>query len=328
MAARYCVLSSHTYSEVPLEPASAHNYGLSKLILEKIVAQITASMVKELRAKTDAPMMECKKALTEANGDMAEAEKILRVKLGNKASKAASRITAEGLIGIHLSDDKKVGSVVEVNCETDFVAKNEDFINFVNNVAEIIATSNPSNVEALSELPMAGGTVESTRSDLVGKVGENMSIRRFQRFETNNQLANYLHGGRIGVLVDFDGTEEVGKDLAMHIAASRPKAIDREGVDQKDIENEKAVAEQKAKESGKPDEIVKKMVEGTVQKYLKEVTLLSQPFVKNDKISVQQMLKDNNASVTKFALFVVGEGIERKSEDFAAEVAAAASGNA
>lgn len=291
------------------------------------MAQITASMVKELRAKTDAPMMECKKALTEAEGDIARAEEILRVKLGNKASQAASRITAEGLINVNISDSKKQGSVVEINCETDFVAKNEDFISFVDQIASIITANNPADVSALNSLPMGTGTVESTRTDLVGKLGENVTIRRFQYFETQNELASYIHGGRIGVLVDFTGSEEVGKDLAMHIAASRPKAVSEDGVPSEEIETERSIAQQKADESGKPADIVTKMVEGAVNKYLKEVTLLSQPFVKNDKQSVQQMLKENSGSIERFALFVVGEGIERKSEDFAAEVAAAASGN-
>lgn len=292
------------------------------------MAQITASMVKELREKTDAPMMECKKALTEADGDMARAEEILRVKLGNKASKAAARITAEGLVGLYIADSAKVGAVIEVNCETDFVAKNDDFIGFVNQLAQLVAQNNPANVEALSGLPMGDGTVESTRAALVGKIGENMSIRRFQRFETADQLASYVHGGKIGVLVDFAGAEEIGKDLAMHIAATKPKALDASGVSADDISAERSVAEQKAAESGKPAEIVAKMVEGSVQKFLKEVTLLSQPFVKNDKLSVEQMLKEKGAKISRFALYVVGEGIEKKSEDFAAEVAAAAAGNA
>lgn len=288
------------------------------------MAQITASMVKELREKTDAPMMECKKALAEADGDMARAEELLRVKLGSKASKAASRVTAEGLIGLHIAANGKQGAVVEINCETDFVAKNDDFIGFVAQIAELVADKNPADVAALSELPLAEGTVESTRSALVGKIGENISIRRFDRFETSDKLASYVHGGRIGVLVEFDGSDEVGKDLAMHIAATRPRALDADGVPADLIEAERSVAAQKAAESGKPAEIVEKMVEGSVQKFLKEVTLLSQPFVKNDKQSVQQMLKENNASIKRFSLFVVGEGIEKKSEDFAAEVAAAA----
>lgn len=292
------------------------------------MAQITASMVKELRVKTDAPMMECKKALTEADGDMVRAEEILRVKLGNKASKAASRVTAEGLIGVYVTDDKKRGALVEVNCETDFVAKNDDFISFINQLAQLITETNPADLNALNQQAMGEGTVETTRTALVGKIGENLSIRRFQRFETENELANYIHGGRIGVIVDFTGPAETGKDLAMHVAATRPKALNQDGVDPAEIETERSVAEQKAKESGKPADIVKRMVDGSVQKFLKEVTLLSQPFVKNDKQTVQQMLKENNAGISSFALYVVGEGIERKSEDFAAEVAAAASGNA
>lgn len=300
------------------------NAGACFTELEKIVAQITATMVKELREKTDAPMMECKKALTEADGDMARAEEILRVKLGNKASKAASRITAEGLIGLYIADDGKTGAVVEVNCETDFVAKNDDFIAFVNEVARLVAEKAPADVAALAELPMRDGTVESVRAGLVGKIGENMSIRRFERYETADKLASYVHGGRIGVLVDFAGDDEVGKDVAMHVAASRPKALNTDGVPAEDIARERSVAEQKAAESGKPAEIVAKMVEGSIQKYLKEVTLLSQPFVKNDKQSVEQMLKEKGAKVNRFALYVVGEGIEKKVEDFAAEVAAAA----
>ena len=291
------------------------------------MAQITASMVKELREKTDAPMMECKKALTEADGDLARAEEILRVKLGNKASKAAARVTAEGLVGLHIAADGKRGAVIEVNCETDFVAKNDDFIGFINQLAELVTEKNPADVAALGELPMGEGTVESTRAALVGKIGENMSVRRFERFETANQLASYVHGGKIGVLVDFAGPEETGKDVAMHIAATKPKALDASGVPADAIAAERSVAEQKAAESGKPAEIVAKMVEGSVQKFLKEVTLLSQPFVKNDKQSVEQMLKEKGANVTRYALYVVGEGIEKKVEDFAAEVAAV-TGNA
>ncbi|MBC7204052.1 MAG: elongation factor Ts [Pusillimonas sp.] len=288
------------------------------------MAQITASMVKELREKTDAPMMECKKALTEADGDLARAEEILRVKLGNKASKAASRVTAEGLIAVNIATDSKTGSVVEVNCETDFVAKNDDFIAFVNDVAALVTEKNPADVAALSDMAFRDGTVETVRAGLVGKIGENISVRRFQRFETANKLASYVHGGKIGVLVDFNGDDEVGKDLAMHIAATKPKALNAEGVPAEEIEKERSVAQQKATESGKPADIVTKMVEGSVAKFLKEVTLLSQPFVKNDKQTIEQMLKANDAGITGFALYVVGEGIEKKSEDFAAEVAAAA----
>jgi len=291
------------------------------------MAQITAAMVKELREKTDAPMMECKKALTEADGDLARAEELLRVKLGSKASKAASRVTAEGLIGLHIAADGKTGALIEVNCETDFVAKNDDFVAFVNDLARLVAEQNPADVAALNQCALGEGTVETTRTALIGKIGENMSVRRFQRFETNDGLNSYVHGGRIGVLVDFAGADEVGKDLAMHIAATKPRALDAGGVDPALIAAERSVAEQKAAESGKPAEIVTKMVEGSVQKFLKEVTLLSQPFVKNDKQTVEQMLKEKGARINRYVLFVVGEGIEKKSEDFAAEVAAAASGS-
>ncbi|WP_077315966.1 translation elongation factor Ts, partial [Basilea psittacipulmonis] len=285
------------------------------------MAAITAALVKELREKTDAPMMECKKALTEAEGNLERAEEILRVKLGNKASKAATRITAEGLIGLFISDDNKTGAIIEVNCETDFVAKNDEFVNFVNSLAKLVAEKNPADVEALAQLPLADGTVESVRSELVGKIGENMTIRRFQRFHTDQQLASYVHGGRIGVLVDFSGAPEVGKDLAMHIAATKPKALTAEGVSAEDVARERSVAEQKAAESGKPADIVAKMVEGSIAKFLKEVTLLAQPFVKDPNVSVEQMLKSNKASISAFALFVVGEGIEKRTLDFAAEVA-------
>jgi len=290
------------------------------------MADITAAMVKELREKTDAPMMECKKALTEAAGDMARAEELLRVKLGNKASKAASRVTAEGLVGLAIAADGKSGAVIEVNCETDFVAKNDDFIAFVNQLAELATTHNPADVAALSALPLDGKTVEEVRSALVGKIGENLSIRRFTRFATEGKLASYVHGGRIGVLVDYTGADEVGKDVAMHIAATRPRALDADGVPAADIEAERSVAAQKAAESGKPAEIVAKMVEGAVQKFLKEVTLMSQPFVKNDKQSVAQMLKEKGATLARFELLVVGAGLEKKTSDFAAEVAAAAAG--
>ena len=292
------------------------------------MAEITAAMVKELREKTDAPMMECKRALTEAVGDMARAEEILRVKLGSKASKAAGRVTAEGLIGLYISPDAKQGAVLEVNCETDFVAKNDDFVAFVEALAKQVSANDYADVAALSASNLGAGTVESVRAALVGKIGENISIRRFQRYTTANKLASYVHSGRIGVLVEFSGADEVGKDLAMHIAATKPRALDESGVPEADKETERSVARQKAAESGKPAEIVEKMVEGSVQKFLKEVALLSQPFVKNDKQSVAQMLKEKNAAIAGFSLFVVGEGIEKKTMDFAAEVAAAAAGNA
>jgi len=289
------------------------------------MAEITAGMVKELREKTDAPMMECKKALTEAAGDMAKAEEILRVRLGNKASKASARVTAEGLIGVFISADSKLASIVEVNCETDFVAKNDDFIAFVNDMAKLIAETNPASVEAIGALPYNGGTVDSVRSALVGKIGENMSIRRFERVQAAGRVASYVHSGKIGVLVDFTGSDEsVGKDVAMHIAATKPKSLDPAGVPAEDVERERSVAMAKATESGKPAEIAAKMVEGSVQKYLKEVALLSQPFVKDDKQTVEAMLKSKGSSVSKFILYVVGEGIEKKVNDFAAEVAAQA----
>jgi elongation factor Ts len=286
-----------------------------------MMAAITASMVAELRAKTDAPMMECKKALTEAEGDMERAEELLRVKLGNKASKAASRVTAEGIVTSHIADG--VGVLVEMNCETDFVAKNDDFLAFGKAVAELIAKHHPADVAALSALPLESSTVDAVRLALIGKIGENVSVRRFVRFESANKLASYLHGTRIGVLVEFTGADEqVGKDVAMHVAAMKPVSLSSDDVPAELIAKERSIAEQKAAESGKPAEIVAKMVDGSVQKYLKEVSLLNQTFVKNDKQTIEQMLKAAGASVQKFALFVVGEGIEKRTDDFAAEVAA------
>ncbi len=285
------------------------------------MAAITASMVAELRAKTDAPMMECKKALTEADGDMARAEELLRVKLGNKASKAASRVTAEGIVAAHVEGG--VGALVELNCETDFVAKNDDFLAFGKTIAELVAKHNPADVAALSALPLESPTVDAVRLALVGKIGENLSIRRFERFQSANKVASYLHGTRIGVLVEYTGgDEQVGKDVAMHIAAMKPVSLSSNDVPADLIAKERSIAEQKAAESGKRAEIVAKMVDGAVQKYLKEVSLLNQPFVKNDKQTIEQMLKAANSSVQKFALFVVGEGIEKRQDDFAAEVAA------
>ncbi|MDH4151169.1 MAG: translation elongation factor Ts [Betaproteobacteria bacterium] len=288
------------------------------------MADITAGMVRELREKTDAPMMECKKALTEAAGDMDKAEEILRVKLGNKASKAASRIAAEGVVAVHISADGKLGSLVEVNCETDFVAKNDDFLAFTASLAQIVAGKNPVDVAALSALELEGTTVEERRKALVGKIGENLSIRRFVRMNAKGQLASYIHGGaKIGVLVDLVGGDDVlGKDIAMHIAASKPVALSREQVPADLIRKEHDIAAAKAAESGKPANIVEKMVEGSVQKFLKEVTLLGQLFVKNDKQTIEQLLKAANASVSRFELYVVGEGIEKKKDDFAAEVMA------
>jgi len=294
------------------------------------MAEITAGMVRELREKTDAPMMECKKALTEAGGDMNKAEEILRVKLGNKASKAASRIAAEGVVAVHLSDDCKTGAIVEINCETDFVAKNEDFLAFAGMIAKLVAEKNPGDVEALTSIPVDGISVEERRKALVGKIGENLSIRRFVRTDAKGRLHFYIHGGaKIGTVIDIAGGDEVlGRDLAMHVAACKPKALDASGVPAEAVETERRVAAEKAAEdaakSGKaiPPEIMAKRVEGSVQKFLKEVTLLGQPFVKNDKQTVEQLLKSAGAKVSGFTLYVVGEGIEKKKEDFAAEVMA------
>ena len=292
------------------------------------MATITAGMVAELRGKTDAPMMECKKALTEAEGDMVKAEEILRVKLGNKASKAASRVAAEGIVALHISADGKLGAIVEVNSETDFVAKNDEFIALAKGCAELVATKNPADVAALSVLPMGEGTVESTRSALVGKIGENMSIRRFVRFEATGALTSYVHGGsKIGVVIDVvGGDEQLAKDLAMHIAASKPKSLDASGVSADLLDTERRIAIEKAREAGKPEAMLEKIAEGTVQKYLKDVTLLGQVFVKaaDGKQTIEQLLKSKNASVAAFSLVVVGEGIEKKVDDFAAEVAAQA----
>lgn len=285
------------------------------------MAAITASMVAELRAKTDAPMMECKKALTEADGNMDRAEELLRVKLGSKASKAATRVTAEGVVSVFVSGS--TAALVELNCETDFVAKNDDFLAFSKTVAELVAKQNPADVAALLALALDGTTVDAVRTALIGKIGENVTVRRFARYESASKLASYLHGTRIGVLVEYDGADEqVGKDVAMHIAAMKPVALSSEQVPAELIAKERSVAEQKAAESGKPAEIVAKMVDGSVQKYLKEVSLLNQTFVKNDKQTIEQMLKANGSTVKSFTMYVVGEGIEKRVDDFAAEVAA------
>jgi len=288
------------------------------------MAAITASMVAELRAKTDAPMMECKKALTEAEGDMAKAEELLRVKLGSKAGKASSRVTAEGVVTSFISGN--TGALLEVNCETDFVTKNDSFLALAQAAAELVAKHNPANVEAMGALAYEqdgfGPTLEDVRKGLIGKIGENMSFRRFKRFDGAHKLAAYLHGTRIGVLVEFDGNETAAKDVAMHVAAMKPVALTSADVPADLIEKERSVAAAKAAESGKPADIATKMVEGSVQKYLKEVSLFNQTFVKNDKQTVEQMLKATNTNVASFTLYVVGEGIEKKVDDFAAEVAA------
>ena len=287
---------------------------------------ITASMVAELRAKTDAPMMECKKALTEADGDAERAEEILRVKLGSKAGKAASRVTAEGVISAAVNGG--TGALLEVNCETDFVSKNDSFLTFTKSCAELIAGNNPADAAALSALPLSqdgfGPTVEDVRKGLIGKIGENMAIRRFKRYAGDAKLASYLHGTRIGVIVEYDGDDVAAKDVAMHVAAMKPAALSSAEVPVELVDKERKIAAEKAAESGKPAEIVAKMVEGSVQKFLKEVSLLDQVFVKasDGKQTVGQMLKEKATTVKSFTLYVVGEGIEKKVDDFAAEVAA------
>jgi elongation factor Ts len=285
---------------------------------------ITASMVAELRAKTDAPMMECKKALTEADGDMAKAEELLRVKLGSKAGKAASRVTAEGVVAVHM--EAGIGALVEINCETDFVTKNDSFLALSQAVAQGISRANPADVSAVGGLPFSldgfGPTIEDVRKGLIGKIGENMSVRRFKRFASGSKLAAYLHGTRIGVVVEYEGDEAAAKDVAMHVAAMKPVSLTSDDVPAELKERERSVAAAKAAESGKPADIAAKMIEGSVQKFLKEVSLFNQPFVKNDKQTVEQMLKEKGTSVKGFTLYVVGEGIEKKVDDFAAEVAA------
>ena len=284
---------------------------------------ITAAMVGELRAKTDAPMMECKKALTEANGDMEKAEEILRVKLGNKAGKAASRVTAEGAVASAI--EGKVGALIEVNCETDFVTKNDSFLALCNAAAQLVAKHNPADIDALGALPCEidgfGPSLEDARKGLIGKIGENMSFRRFKRVE-GSSVTCYLHSGRIGVMVEFEGSETAARDVAMHIAAMKPVALSSADVPAELVAKERSVAEAKAAESGKPAEIVTKMVEGSIAKYLKEVSLMDQAFVKNDKQTIAQMLKENATTVSAFTMYIVGEGIEKKVDDFAAEVAA------
>lgn len=285
---------------------------------------ITASMVAELRAKTDAPMMECKKALTEADGDMVKAEELLRVKLGSKASKASSRVTAEGVVSSFIEGHS--GALIEVNCETDFVTKNDSFLALAQAAAKLAAKHQPADIEALGALAYEqdgfGPTLEDVRKGLIGKIGENMSFRRFKLFHGDNALTSYLHGTRIGVLIEYAGDESAARDVAMHVAAMKPVSLTSADVPAELIERERSVATAKAAESGKPADIAAKMIEGSVQKYLKEVSLFDQPFVKNDKETVAQMLQSVKTTVKSFTLYVVGEGIERKVDDFAAEVAA------
>jgi elongation factor Ts len=289
------------------------------------MAEIAASMVMDLRQRTGLGMMDCKKALTEAAGDLAKAEELLRIRSGAKASKAAGRIAAEGVIGLYMAPDARTAAMVEVNCETDFVAKNDDFRAFAAEIAQIVARDNPADLSALAARPMASGeTVETRRAALVQKIGENLSIRRFARKQATGRLASYVHGHRIGVLVDLTGGQDtLGKDLAMHVAASKPMALRKEQVPADVVAKERTIAAARAADSGKPANIVEKMVDGAVAKFLAEVTLLAQPFVKGDgKQTVEQLVKAQGPVVNDFTLFVVGEGIEKKKDDFAAEVAA------
>lgn len=288
------------------------------------MAEITASMVMALRSKTDAPMMDCKKALIEAEGDMQRGEEILRVRFGNKASKASSRIAAEGVVSSFITKDGKSGCLIEINSETDFCAKNEEFQKFASQLAQVVVEKKPSNVEDLAQVNLDGQTVEELRTGLVGKIGENITPRRFDLMDAKGTLYSYIHGAKIGVILDLEGgNDELGKDIAMHIAAAKPKAIDQSGVDPELIDTERRVAIEKAKEAGKPEEMLEKIATGTVNKFLKEITLLNQAFVKDDKISINELLSKNNATLHAFSMYSVGEGIEKKQEDFAAEVAAA-----
>jgi elongation factor Ts len=286
------------------------------------MAEITASMVKDLRELTGLGMMECKKALEESGGDMKKAEELLRIKSGAKASKAASRVASEGAVGTYLSGDAKLGALVEVNCETDFVARSPEFAAFAASLAELVATATPADVAALSALRIGDKTVEEVRQALVQKIGENITVRRFERVQTAARLAKYVHGVKIGVIVEFEGQDTVGKDVAMHIAFAKPRYLSRDQVSADAIAGERTIIEARAKESGKPPEIVAKMVEGGINKYLGEITLLGQPFVKDDKLTVEKMLAATGSKVLSYRYLVVGEGIEKKQADFAAEVAA------
>jgi len=288
------------------------------------MAEISAGLVKELRELTGLGMMECKKALSECAGDLKKAEELLRIKSGAKASKAAGRIAAEGVVGAWLSADAKVGALVELNSETDFVAKNDDFVAFAGALAELVATRNPANVDELASIDTTGGKIEAKRQALVQKIGENISIRRFKRLQARGKLALYLHGAKIGVLVDYEGADEVGKDLAMHIAFAKPAHMTKAEVPADIVARERDIQLARAKESGKPAEIAAKMVEGAVNKFLGEITLMGQPFVKDDKQTVEKMLAQKKAKLNGYAFLVVGEGIEKKAADFAAEVMATA----
>ena len=288
------------------------------------MAEITAKMVMSLRAKTDAPMMDCKKALSEAEGDATRAEEILRVRFGNKASKASTRVAAEGIVACFIEDNKKKGVLVEVNSETDFCAKNDEFLAFVQAITKAAVENDVSDADQLSNLSINDKTIEEIRTQLIGKIGENITIRRVEKMIAKDNLFSYNHGGKVGVIVDIQSTDEnLGKDIAMHIAATKPKALDQSGVSQDLIEAERRVAIEKAKEAGKPDEMLEKIATGTVNKFLKEITLLNQAFVKDDKQTIEQLLKNNNSAINGFKFFIVGEGIEKKEVDFASEVAAA-----
>ena len=288
------------------------------------MAEITAALVKELRELTGLGMMECKRALAESAGDLKKAEDLLRIKSGAKATKAAGRVAAEGVIGTYLAPDGKLAAMVELNCETDFVSKNDDFLGFSKALAELVAKQDPADVEALSRLTLGGETVEARRQALVQRIGENMSIRRFHRVQTDAKIAQYVHGVKIGVTVEFEGDDETGKDIAMHIAFAKPRFLSKADVAADVVARERAVLEARAKESGKPAEIAAKMVEGGLNKFLAEISLLGQPFVKDDKLTVEKMLASKKARLRSYRFFVVGEGIEKKSTDFAAEVRAQA----
>ena len=275
------------------------------------MAEISAGLVKELRELTGLGFMECKKALTETDGDLRKAEELLRIKGSAKASKAAGRIAAEGMIGAWVAADGKVGALVELNCETDFVAKNDDFVAFAKSLAEIVATRNPRDVDELNSIDLMGSKVEARRQALVQKIGENMTIRRLKRLQAKGRLALYLHGAKIGVLVDYEGPEEAGKDVAMHIAFAKPQHMTKAEVPADIVERERTIQLARAKESGKPDEIARKMVEGALSKFLGEISLLGQPFVKDDKQTVEKMLAAKKARVHGYAFLVVGEGIEK-----------------
>ena len=291
------------------------------------MADITASMVMALRGQTDAPMMDCKKALTEADGDMTRAEELLRVRFGNKASKAASRIAAEGVVSSFISKDGKSGILLEVNSETDFCAKNEEFLNFSNKLAKTILEQNIEDIDSIGRAEINGVAIEELRAQLVGKIGENITPRRFISLSAKGSLYSYIHGSKLGVILDLEsGSEELGKDIAMHIAATKPKAINESGIDPETIETERRVAIEKAKEAGKPEEMLSKIADGSVNKFLKEITLLNQSFVKDEKVTIEKLLNNNNATIHSFYIYIVGDGIEKKEEDFAAEVAAVSKG--